>query len=149
MTFKELVLTFEDIVSKHLQIKSFYFNETWELGQNHDILYPAFQLEQAILVNHEVHIENYNIAFNVIDRSYEDLSERINVLSNLKQIGDSIIAYLRKHTTLVKEDANFNFTCIPYQEAQMDRVWGWRYEIQLELKSNINKCILPFTDEIS
>lgn len=143
MTYKEIIDSIVAIASSNLGIASTNFAETFEVVQLPNINYPHFFLEQPTIAEVTNSREMYTIAFLVIDRGLEDLSDRLDRLTKCKWLAESIIYKIDQDFPDLLTTSN-DWSATNFQEGFQDRVWGWRFEFKIEQDVNYSKCELPY-----
>lgn len=125
------------------QVNDFVWATMQEIFNKEDLNYPMIGFEADTLVTATDASEEYRLAFYVLDRNFEDVSKRIQVLAKTKIIGQMFILQLYgkpEYRQMFIEPVAFNMT--PIVDDFADRVTGWRFELNINLKFTFSICDL-------
>lgn len=137
MNYLTLIDTLNTQANLNVFVQDFFFGPAWETVQVDNIVYPCVYVETPSISSQETpYIYTYSISFQVLDRVLEDLSNVNEIMSKTKQIGEGYIKQIAD--TLQKGSVTkYVYNMIPLEDALTDRVYGWRFEIELRLKNDI------------
>jgi len=129
-TFKQIIEYFESEVSNSLFLKSFYWGLPWEAAKDKDVYYPSLFVEDTMSNNVSFAAglyEEYTVSFYVLDRGFEDKSNRLQILNETNKISKLIINNV---TAFLNDDDDLEqtpeFSLLPFEDSFPDLVYGWR-----------------------
>lgn len=141
MFFHDLTELMKDIALSMNQINHFDWKTPSEILNTEDINYPAIVFETDPIINVTEALEEYTLAFYILDRNFEDVSQRLKVLSKTKQLGLMFLQQLnRDHYDLLPVPNTFSI--LPLIDDFADRVTGWRFEFRVETDVQWVECDL-------
>jgi hypothetical protein len=143
MTLNQIVKTITDLANAHQQIKSVYFGDFPDyLSRGTDNVYPSlyFDLTGGQIQERSV-ILNFSLYF--FDRMLHEETNETEVLSDMLEVCQDIIAQLRSQT--FEFDEGLSATLSFFTEDTPDLLAGVRADITLDLPYIANRCVVPST----
>ena len=143
MTLNQVVKTITDLGNAHQQIKSVYFGDLADyLSRGTDNTYPSlyFDLTGGSVQERGVTL-NFSLYF--FDRMLHEETNETEVLSDMLEVCQDIIAQLRANTFDFDEGLNAILTF--FTEDTPDLLAGVRADISIELTFIANRCQVPST----
>lgn len=143
MTLNQIVKTITDLGNAHQQIKSVYFGDLADyLSRGTDNVYPSLYFD---LTGGNVAERGFTLNFSLyfMDRMFHEGTNETEVLSDMLEVCQDIIAQLRYNNFEFDEgmSATLNF----FTEDTPDLLAGVRADITLELPFIANRCQVPTT----
>jgi hypothetical protein len=142
-TLNQVVKTITDLANAHQQIKSVYFGDFPDyLSRGTDNVYPSlyFDLTGGQIQERSV-VLNFSLYF--FDRMLHEETNETEVLSDMLEVCQDIIAQLRSQT--FEFDEGLSATLSFFTEDTPDLLAGVRADITLDLPYISNRCVVPST----
>ena len=143
MTLNQIVQTITNLGNAHQQIKSVYFGDLADyLSRGTDNTYPSlyFDLTGGSVAERGITL-NFSLFF--FDRMLHEETNETEVLSDMLEVCQDIIAQLRSQTFEFEEGLSATLTF--FTEDTPDLLAGVRADISLELPFIANRCQIPST----
>lgn len=136
MTFKEVVESFNSTTAAlNILFKEFRYGTHLEYSRAIDIVYPSVYFENNILITYLNDYSSYNCALVFSDKSFEDLSNRIDIESRLVQMAKT---YIYTYNNLYQDTAEIvDVSFFIAEEQGNDRVYFVRAEFKLNVMNDI------------
>ena len=143
MTLNQIVQTITNLGNAHQQIKSVYFGDLMDyLSRGTDNVYPSLYIDlSGGNVSERGVTLNFSLYF--FDRMLHEETNETEVLSDMLEVCQDIIAQLRSQSFEFEEglNATLNF----FTEDTPDLLAGVRADISLEIPFIANRCQVPST----
>lgn len=130
MTYKEIVNTFEKQTNDlNAFFKEFNYGQVLEFNRKEDLQYPNVYFELISGTNFDFKNETFNCGLIFSDISYEDLNNRIEIISRLNEYVKTFFYFYNENYS----DFCYieNYTSLFGEEAKQDRVYYIRVEFSL------------------
>jgi len=145
MTLNELITTFiEHIESMPLLYKSWEYGPGFEVQRNPEVVYPAAYIERPNIAQIDISSNTRQITCGIkfTDRSIEDLSNRLNILSNLENMA---LIFIKSYTETYQDVEVRSASIIYDEEAYQDRCYLVRLEFTAVVEyDNVCDDIMSF-----
>ncbi len=146
MTLNELINTYiEHIESMPLLYKSWEYGAGFEINRKTDVVYPAVYIERPNIAQIDISSNTRQITCGLkfTDRSFEDLSNRLNILSNLENMA---LIFIKSYTETYQAVEVRSASIIYDEEAYQDRCYLIRLEFTAVVEyDNVCDDIMNFT----
>lgn len=146
-TLNQILQQIEAFANAHYQIKSYWFQNIWELNTSGVVNYPAMVVYTRQPVRRWVETQ-HGLDIYIIDRLKTDRSNEQEILSDTTSIAEDLIAYLR-HPTLQQEGLlirdSMEQTLDYLSESKPDNVAGVVIPLDVVLKKPDDRCSIPAT----
>lgn len=146
MTLEQIIIEIRKFVSAHRQLKSFFEGDIFDFDLTKSQLYPVFTttlLPSSIGEG----VESFTFQFGVFDKLDNDLANRINVLSDARQICTDFIAYMRNNPAMDTIDIGLPITLEDFSTKFTDFTAGYFFTASLSQHQGLNFCQLPINSE--
>lgn len=140
-TLNNIVKTITDLGNAHQQIKSVYFGDLVDyLSRGTENVYPSlfFDLTGGNIVEKSV-VLNFSLYF--FDRVLHEQTNETEVLSDMLEICQDIIAQLRSNTFEFDEGLSANLTF--FTDDTPELLGGVRADISIDIPFLANRCVVP------
>jgi hypothetical protein len=149
ITLEALILKFQEFVTNHQILNSWYFGNPYErLTDGQSIQYPMMfgmlQPSRLGAYNDKTVIRLY-----IADRVSKNKANAVNVISDTKLLAKDLLSYLKgthwNEHLILNEDITLN----PFFESFDDEVDGWWFDIEIKTKFEWDLCSVPITGQPS
>jgi hypothetical protein len=153
ITYNNIISVFEDIASRHYQIKTFKVGDQWEEDAN-TVEYPMLVVNPTSAymqrAGDDMGYATFEISMNVLisDQVYKGEENENDVVSDTLQMIQDIIVEFNKHPyyTNSRFDVVGDLNFIPFTERNDDEVSGWEVGMTLRTPNIRNFCGIPVSD---
>lgn len=134
----------KSIADDHIQINSFFWGDTLRAVNESTLLYPALIAfpENATISNN---ILKVNIVLFIVDRVNKDMSNLLDVESDMLEIANDIRLLLRDRT-YVEYVVDVSDVLIPVRDNFKDEVWGWKIGLTFNMPNSLQSCNVPISN---
>ena len=142
-TLNQLNKAFNTIANAHLQVKTYGFGQVMNIATSGTIQHPLMWVELENATNRSDGTF-YQFTFYLMDIVKNDLSNELEVLSDMFKIAEDIIAEIRhKDWTfyVIREDILIDY----YTEGFTDKVTGVKFNINIGTETPNDRCAIPET----
>lgn len=140
-TLNNIVKTITDLGNAHQQIKSVYFGDLVDyLSRGAENIYPSlfFDLTGGNIVEKSV-VLNFSLYF--FDRVLHEETNETEVLSDMLEVCQDIIAQLRSNVFEFDEGLSANLTF--FTDDNPELLGGVRADISIDIPFLANRCVVP------
>ena len=151
-TYNNVVDTLVCLGNQHLQINTTTTGDLWDIDLDKNTLFPLLHIN-PVSVSISQGQRQFNYQLFVMDLVNEDNSNEQEVLSDMLEIQNDIIALLKRGEILYHYDAaageepryfiDNDFTCEPFTERFDNAVAGWVMDLGVIVENELNSCIIP------
>lgn len=145
MTLEQIVNAARTFAENHDQVKSFFEGQLEDNTVKKDALYYRLMMELQPSVIDEGN-ETFVFRVGVFGKVHSDQSNRINVLSDTRQICTDFIAYFRNNPDMRMLRINVPVTITDYVDYSDDAVAGYFMDVTLYQYQQLNYCVVPVSD---
>lgn len=143
-TYNQIVKTFEDLATAHMQVNTFGSLKTWNF-QSQTNIYPAVLLI-PVPGNIQQGLVKFSFELYVLDLLNGDRSNLNEVHSDTIQILNDFVAELADNEDTYGFTIDENTVSMePIEEAFDDIVAGWVANIDVYVPNTLDDCETPFT----
>ena len=150
-TLNDIVRAFSDIAERHLQIKTFFIGQEFDLGNNtarHSIL--AINPVAAVMPKNENGYSSYtvDIDIRVYDLVNKDLGNEQEVMSDSLETLKDVVTELNTHPYYIESDFNLinDVSFEPARGVFDSDLTGWECTMTIEAPNRNYFCGLPMED---
>lgn len=142
-TLNQINQKLSDFASSHLQVNSYAFGELEEISNQEVVNFPFMfaLIKPGVLGRQSTEI---NISIILADMVHKDLSNRLEVQSDLLQIGNDLRAYLSDpdfDELFTIEEDNIPYT--PFADRFNDDVTGHVFDFKFKIIDQKDRCAIP------
>ena len=151
-TYNNVVDTLVCLGNQHLQINTTTTGDLWDIDLDKNTLFPLLHIN-PVSVGISQGQRQFNYQLFVMDLVNEDNSNEQEVLSDMLEIQNDIIALLKRGEILYHYDAAAgeepryfivnDFTCEPFTERFDNAVAGWVMDLGVIVENELNSCNIP------
>jgi hypothetical protein len=144
-SYKLIIDDYQKFADLHEQINSFGFGDipqlTNDIETNQEPLYPRMYVHNDLA---KFHVGNINLNWKIffIDRLTDDLSNQIEILSDMLEVVKDLFSKLY----LSDFEAQFDAVVNPFFEKTETTLGGWILNLSFTQKYDWNRCVLPIRD---
>ena len=140
MEVLDLIQYFEDIATKHINIKSFLTGDSWEIAVTGKADYPQLYLLQNFEVSGSDRLETWAVKFRIHDIQLRDESDENQKLDSTFTIAQEVLEYIRQNQP--RYFLGDNYDCFSFTESSDDYLAGWAFTIQVSFPTSVNRCTI-------
>lgn len=144
MTLEQIVTEIKKFASAHKQIKSFVDAEVWQVINNKSQLYP-FMTSVETTSSISDGEESFSFQFGFFDKLNLDMSNGINVQSDMRLIATDFMAYLRNNPNMANVDIDFPVSLDYFLDKTDDGTGGCFINVNIRQFQGLNQCSIPMT----
>lgn len=134
----------KELALSHKMIKSFEYNDSFEIQKTGEDLYPLFFVEDnSDTITYEKGLKNYNLTYYIIELPNESYEDYLELKNKIEIINDDILQYL-----ILKDSDDYNsisnINSIFIKQWMSDSSITIRTELTFQILNNKNLCDSPF-----
>ena len=146
-TLNQILQQIEAFANGHYQVKSYWFQNIWELNTSGVVDYPAMVVYTRQPVRRWYETQ-HGLDVYIIDRLKTDRSNEQEVLSDMTSIAEDLIAYLRHPTLqqsglLIRDSSEQSLDYL--SESKPDNVAGVVIPLDVVVAKPDDRCAIPAT----
>lgn len=146
LTLNNVVKQLNNFADSHGQVKSFFYGELYDFAASGDIYYPAMAVvSEPNIYSGNTLTYNFNVYF--MDRVHKDISNRVEVLSDMQLVCLDLLAYLSR-TVELDFMVDRNITLNDFVDSFDGEVSGYWFNLAIKTKLPLDRCALPLNSTI-